>query len=143
MNLFNPVSTIMSVELITVSKNDPIELVAEIFEKNNIHHVLVTEECKLTGIVSRDDLYFFMRKGIKESEQVNRMKKYKVDEIMTTKIAKLDPQDKITIALEVFKKNILRALPVVENQIPVGIVTPLDIIKNLSEAQKAESTYNL
>ncbi len=143
MNLFDPVETIMSSQLITVSQNDPIGLLVEIFKKNKFHHILVVQEMELIGIVSRDDLIYFLTKDMKESKQQKRLQKHTVSEIMITQIATLEPDDKITVALEVFKRNILRALPVVIDKVPVGIVTPYDIIKKLSEDQRAESTYNL
>lgn len=143
MNLFDPVKTIMSTELITVSQNDPLNLVEKIFTKNRIHHILVVQESKLIGIVSREDYNLFQTKYLNQYQQDRESRKHKVSEIMTTRMAKLDPDDKITVALEVFKENILRALPIVVNDLPVGIITPYDIIKNLSEDNGAVSTYNL
>lgn len=143
MNLFDPIKSIMSTKLITVSQNDPIELLTEIFSKNRFHHVLVVEESKLIGIVSRIDLKLFLNINKKESKEKKRLEKHKVSEIMTSKVATIGPDEKIIIALEVFKENILRALPVVIDQFPVGIITTYDIINKLAQDQKAESSYNL
>jgi len=143
MNLFNPVKSIMSTKLITVSQNDPIDLLVQIFEKHKFHHVLVVEERKLIGIVSRVDLNLFLNSSQSKENELMRMKNHLVSEIMTTKIATLCPDDKITIALEVFKENIFHALPVIQDQEPVGIITTYDILNKLSEDLKAEATYNL
>jgi acetoin utilization protein AcuB len=51
---------------------------------------------------------------------------------MTKGLAKLNPNDRINIALEIFMVNRFHAVPVVENDELVGIVTTYDIIKALA-----------
>ena len=52
---------------------------------------------------------------------------------MTTGLAKLEPDDRINVALDVFCVNLFHALPVVKDNELVGILTPFDIIKTLAE----------
>jgi CBS domain-containing protein len=61
----------------------------------------------------------------------HRLERTKSSELMITKLAKLEPDDRINVAIEVFCKNMFHALPVVENGELVGIVTPFDILKIL------------
>ena len=70
-----------------------------------------------------------------------RLNNYSAKDIMTKKLAKLDPDDKIIIALEVFKENLFHAIPVVDNEKIVGIVTTFDIIKRLAIDEGATATY--
>ena len=52
---------------------------------------------------------------------------------MTKGLVKLELTDRINVASDIFYKNMFRALPVVENDKLVGIVTTYDIIRVLNE----------
>ncbi len=147
MNLLDPISKIMSDKLITVSKNDPIFLLGELFNKHRIHHVLVTQSSDLLGMVSKSDFLLFQRGiGNKSSEKKLdelRMKSHLVEEIMTSKLATMQKDEKINVALEIFKENLFHAIPILDQDELVGIVTPLDIINRLAEDKLAENKYNL
>lgn len=51
-----PISTIMSKDLYTISPDDTVAGMAKIMHENRIHRLLVTEYDKLVGIVSSFDL---------------------------------------------------------------------------------------
>ena len=51
---------------------------------------------------------------------------------MTTGLAKLSPEERINVALEVFMANRFHAIPVVDDGDLVGIVTTFDIMKELN-----------
>jgi acetoin utilization protein AcuB len=136
MNVLAPVKTIMSTELITVSPTDKLTLVKEIFDENNIHHVPVVRFKELVGIISKSDFLYFLR-GFSPSDEdrfVNyaRLRAYNAEDIMTKGIAKLDPDDRINVALEIFMVNRFHAIPVVKEDELVGIVTTYDIIRTLA-----------
>ena len=61
------------------------------------------------------------------------MRAWKAEDIMTSKLAKVESTDPIRTALEVFKTNRIHALPVEENHELVGIITTYDIICALAE----------
>ena len=52
---------------------------------------------------------------------------------MTQGIATLEPNDRINVALQIFMENLFHAIPVVEDDEVVGILTTYDIIKALQE----------
>jgi len=136
MDLSAPISTIMTKNLITVSENDPLTKIEEIFNEFKIHHIPVVDKGKLIGMVSKSDYLFFKRGYSNEQRDrldSKRLKSKHVKDIMTQGLAKLAPNDKIAIALEVFKENLFHGIPIVEDEAIVGIVTTLDIIKHLSE----------
>ena len=133
MNILAPVKTIMTTHLITVNPQDKLSAVQAIFETHNIHHIPVVRFKDIVGIVSKSDFLFFIR-GFQRSEEdrfVNeaRLRAYTVSDIMTKGLAKLAPTDRIDVALEVFMTNRLHALPIVDNDELVGILTTFDIIK--------------
>lgn len=139
MDVLAPISKIMSKDLITVSEKDKLSVVKEIFEKHNIHHIPVVRFKSIVGIISKSDYLYFVR-GFTQNEEdkfVNesRLKAYTADEIMTTGMAKVEPADRINVALEIFSINRFHAIPVVDNDELVGIVTTHDIICALSEGR--------
>ncbi len=64
-----------------------------------------------------------------------RLNNYNVEVIMTRGVGKLEPTDRINVALDIFAKNLFRALPVVEDDKLVGIVTVDDIIDVIREEE--------
>ena len=140
MDVLAPISQIMSKDLITVNEKDKLTVVKEIFDKHNIHHIPVVRFRSIVGIISKTDYLFFVR-GFTQNEEdrfVNesRLKAYTAEEIMTTRMAKVIPTDRINVALEVFTINRFHAIPVVdETDNLVGIITTHDIIQALAEGR--------
>ena len=127
----------MSSDLVTVNPADKLTLVKEIFDEHNIHHIPVVRFKELVGIISKTDFLPFLR-GFSPNDEdrfVNyaRLRAYTAEEIMTKGLAKLDPDDRINVALEIFLVNRFHAIPVVKNDELVGILTTYDIIKALAK----------
>ena len=143
MNLLENISSIMSKETVTLGPNDDLLKADKLFTDRKFHHLPVIDEGKLVGMVSKSDLLFFKRGFNQEPavEENERLQSRKVGDIMVTRLAKLEPTDRINVALEVFKENLFHALPVVENDRLVGIVTTLDIINALADDKGATSEY--
>lgn len=135
----------MTTNLHTLTPSSSIAEAAELFEKHKIHHIPIAIDGKLVGIVSMTD-YLFFRRGFLDNhederlEQI-RMNNYEVSYIMTKGLATLEPSTRINVALEVFKENILHAIPVVEEDKLVGIVTTHDIISILAADNEAHAKY--
>jgi len=146
MNLLAPISSIMTKNLITISPEDTIKKVENIFREHRIHHLPVEQDGKFVGIVSKSDYHYFKR-GFNEINIENkwdlfRLKSHNVEEIMTKKVASMNPSEKINVAIEIFKENIFHAIPILEQDRLLGIVTTLDIIKHLSEDKEIYKSYN-
>lgn len=142
-NLLSPVKDIMSKDLITIGKDATLEKVKEIFDTHKIHHIPVVEYKKLVGIISKSDFLFF-QKGYnygEAHEEAARLKVYFVRDIMTKGVAKLDVEDKVNVALEVFNENLFHAIPIEEEGELKGIVTTYDIINALAKSNGAVSEY--
>lgn len=117
-----PISTIMTRNLITVSQEDTLETVADIFKARRIHHLPVVEDGMLVGLVTTFDLF-------KLGKARNEYADVKVADIMTKKLATLEPDAKVGTACEIFLENLFHALPVTENGKLAGIVTSFDVLK--------------
>lgn len=117
------VSSIMTTNPISIRPYDALSTVMAIFQNNRIHHLPVTdEEGDLKGIITTYDLW-------KLDVPFDRYADIEVSEVMTTKIAKISPTDKVGTAAELFLDNRFHALPVIENSKLVGIVTSFDVLR--------------
>jgi len=128
----------MSTDLVTVNPEANLREVKEIFDTHTFHHLPVVHFRKIVGIVSRTDMDRFvggLKKGNGASELLETTR---VEEIMTKGLGKLEPDDRINVALEIFSKNWFHALPVVQNDELVGIVTTQDIIRTLLNEKPKE-----
>jgi acetoin utilization protein AcuB len=138
MNLIAPVKSIMSTNLITVKPDDTLQVVKEKFDNHKIHHLPVVGPLKqIEGIISKTDFKHFMRgfsnfevdKLIDKSRLQNRQAK----EIMTPQLATVTSHTRINVILDIFLKNWFHAIPVVDHDELVGIVTTYDVIKLMSK----------
>jgi len=145
MNLLDKVSSIMSTDLITITEDAPLTKVESIFNSNRIHHIPVVHVNRLVGIVSKSDYLFFKRgftdNGLNEKLDQYRLKTHTVGNIMTKGVATLNTDSKINVALEIFKENLFHAIPIMEDDRLVGIVSTYDIIKTLADDKEATMTY--
>ena len=145
MNVLAPVSTIMNTQIIAVSPDDTLNKVKEVFDKNNIHHLPVVRHNTLLGIISKSDFlgYFNGLSSHYQDRFVNNtlLNIHKAEEIMTTKLVKLEPTDRINVAIDLFLLNRFHALPVVVHDDIVGIVTTFDIMKALSKEKISDADY--
>jgi len=117
------VSTIMTKELITVHPDDKLSMVLEAFKTKKIHHLPVIEDGKLVGLITTSDLMWLNR-------SFDDYSSIQVSDVMTRKLATLEPSAKIGTAAEIFLENWFHALPIVdENELLVGIVTSFDILR--------------
>ncbi|MEY3053349.1 MAG: hypothetical protein RLY31_3134 [Bacteroidota bacterium] len=145
MNLLAPVSSIMTRDLISLSPDDTLIEVREVFEKHNIHHIPVTRYKQIVGMVSKSDFLHFLHgfRGTDMDKFIDetRLRSWKVSEIMTKGLAKLDSSEPIRNLLEVFMVNRFHALPIVDNDELVGLVTTFDIIKALAQEPVSLEDY--
>jgi CBS-domain-containing membrane protein len=121
-----PVSSIMSKDLITLSSSDALGTAKNIFLTKGIRHIpIVDENQQLLGVVSIFDL-------IKHEFNQSNFESTTIREIMTLGVAKLLPNDKIGTAAEIFGRGLFHAIPVVnENNKLQGIITPKDVLSFL------------
>ena len=147
MNLLAPVSEIMTKDVITIDIDDSFLEISKIFENRRIHHLPVLDEGKLAGIISKSDYLSYKRCGeVGEVVFNNNMKinirDFKARHFMTRGLAKLEPGDRINIALEIFKENLFHAILVVEDGVLKGILSTYDIIFHLANDMEASQKYH-
>ncbi len=136
MDIQAPVSSIMSEDLKTLSSEDSLMAVKEIFDQHDFHHIPVVDEDQISGILSKSDFLFFLRgytnNDIDRFIEATKLRAFKVKEVMKTDIVTLKPTNTIKEALNIFEENKFHCIPIVEEEELKGIITPLDVIKALN-----------
>jgi len=127
------ISEIMTKNVHFVTPDQSLEAVREIFDSHRFHHVPVVKDGQLVGLISKTDVYRIsqgLTLGMNaESANRNIFRTLLVEEVMTTKLAKLSPNDRIDVAAEIFSENLFHAIPIVDdgNKL-VGMLTTYDLI---------------
>lgn len=145
-----PVSEIMTKRLIVALPTDSLEVVNEIFQQHNIHHIPVVRHLDLVGIISKTDFYKAIHESKIEGEESaqtfnkNLFSNFKAEDLMTRHVVKIGPADKIGTAAEIFLENYFHAIPVIDGDELVGIVSSYDIIKTFfKESYPTQELKNL
>lgn len=129
------VSTIMTASVITVDKSThDLRDVKEIFRKEKIRHVPVTEGDHLVGILSSNDLNrlsFGTMFDNQEQADEAVLDMLSIDQIMTSNPKVISSDTLIKDVAEIFAKEHYHSLPVVDNGAIKGIVTSTDVINYL------------
>jgi len=130
-----PVSRIMTESLFSVNTNNGIDDVVNIFKERNIRHIPVVSGDKLMGMISKTDIerISYVTDFSGESKSTSVYSQLSIEQVMTKQLETLTPDDPIKEAAELFAKGQYHALPVVENDKLVGLVTTTDIINYLLE----------
>ncbi|RXP63572.1 CBS domain-containing protein [Lutibacter sp. HS1-25] len=131
----NLVTKIMTKNVVCVSPEQSLLDVKHIYEKKEFHHhIPVTENEKLVGIVSLIDfMYNIAGAGLSDDNIV--YSKLKVKDIMTKHPFYLTTNATIKDVSEVLAKGNYHAVPIVEEDKKiVGIVSTADVIKFLLTA---------
>lgn len=133
MNPERPIQDIMITDLITVSPDASIREIQYLFEANNFHHLPVVDKGEtLCGIISREDFFKLAYElSLKTTGRTWTEREYnsmKAKDIMTKNPLVLDPEDSIGLAADIFLANRFHALPIVDENRLVGMVTTHDLL---------------
>lgn len=125
----------MTSHVISVSTEDIVTKVDEIFKNNSIHHIpVLSVEGETVGIISKTDFerisagMSLFKMSNKDEYNQALYRSLRAGEIMTRDAICITINDTMDDAIQVFKKNKVRALPVLEGKSISGIVTPYDIM---------------
>ncbi len=123
----------MTAELITVTPDTGLSSIQNLFEHHLFHHLPVVDKGGvLMGIISREDFYrLAYRMSLRTTGKTWSEKEYqslRAQDIMTKNPLVLDPDDSIGLAADIFLANRFHALPIVEDNQLVGMVTTHDLL---------------
>ncbi len=132
-----PVSAIMTKEVITLSSTDDLMTAEKIFKKEKIRHIPVVSGSEIKGMLSYTDL---LRISFADAVDDNETdvdtvvyNMFTIDQVMAKNLVTVNSEATIKEVAEILAKKEFHALPVVDNNELVGIVTTTDLINFLLE----------
>jgi acetoin utilization protein AcuB len=138
------IASIMTRAFVSVSLDDTLRSIKNIFEHANFHHLLVVENKKLSGVISDRDLLKAISPNIGTAAERTRdlaTLNKKVHQILNRKLITLTANASVFDAIDIFNDTKTSCIPIVdENNTPVGVLTWRDIMKTLGE-KKAERNH--
>jgi acetoin utilization protein AcuB len=138
------VAELMTSKVFTVEPQDLIDRVFFLIHYEKIRHLPVLEKGKLVGIVSDRDLYKAL--GPKSNSKVVEASKdssnlhivsQKVTHIMHRHVYTVAPDTLVSDAAAMLAEHRIGALPVLENDKLVGILSATDILKVFAKLEHA------
>lgn len=130
-----PVSTIMTKNLVSLNANDKLDHAEYLFKEHKIRHIPVVEGDKIIGMLSLTDLLriSFADGAYKDEDEIETIvyNMFTVPQVMVKNVRSVSPTTTIKEVAETLASEEYHALPVVENEKLVGIVTTTDLIKYL------------
>ena len=134
-SVMNPnasVAEIMTIMPQTVKPSTSASEIGRLFELNSFHHLPVTDNGALVGIISKQDflrIQHTLSFNWKNSREFDSdFEDFLARDIMTEAPMHLNPDDTIGLAADIFLANKFHALPILDDKVLVGIVTAHDII---------------
>ena len=101
-----------------------------VMSEKNIGAILIIEDTVLKGILSERD---YARKIALKAKS---SKKTFVHEIMEENVVTVKPTDNLDYCMELMDAKRVRHLPVIENELIIGIISISDVVKSIIEIQK-------
>ncbi len=129
-----PVSEIMTKEIITLNHTDDLSIAESLFKKNNIRHIPVVSGNNIIGMLSYTDLLrISFADSIEEDGNVESVvyNMFTIEQVMAKNLVSVNSKTTIKEVAEILSKKEFHALPVVDEEILVGIVTTTDLINYL------------
>ena len=143
MKRLEPVSKIMTKELVTLCLRDDLYKAEKLFKEHHIRHIPVVKNRHIVGMLSLSDL---QRISFLDSYDANEIEidnaiysMLGIEQIMVKNLIKVTSNITIKSVVEILSKNEFHALPVVDNDILVGIVTTTDILRYLLKQYELEA----
>ncbi|MDH5365790.1 MAG: CBS domain-containing protein [Cyclobacteriaceae bacterium] len=131
------VSHIMTTDVFKVNLSDSLYKVKSMLEKKHIRHLPVVSNHKLKGIISLTDILrisFGSNFGDNQKEVDTAIfDMLTIEQVMNSNPRTITSKQSIKEVAEILTKEEFHALPVVDDDELVGIVTTTDIVKYLLE----------
>ena len=126
-NKNNLISTLLKREIISINKKKSIYEAIKLLSKNKIGALpVINNQMKLCGIISERDII----NVISENKSINFSLSL-IDSIMTAKVITCDKNTKSNVLMEIMTTNKIRHIPILENNLLIGIVSIGDVVQRL------------
>ena len=130
------ISEIMTKEVVTVDMDASLKMIYEIFDKKKFHHLLVTEEDELRGVISDRDVLKvispFLNTLAEQDRDLTTLKK-RAHQIMSRKPITITKDTSSEEAAHLLLRENISCLPVLSSDGKIdGIITWKDLLKAYS-----------
>ena len=126
-NKNNLISTLLKREIISINEKKSINDAIQLLSKNKIGALpVINNQMKLCGIISERDII----NVISENKSINFSLSL-IDSIMTAKVITCDKSTKSNVLMEIMTTNKIRHIPILENNLLIGIVSIGDVVQRL------------
>ena len=130
-----PVSTIMSENIIALNRTDDLERAELLFKRHKIRHIPVVSGEVIIGMLSYTDLLrISFADAVYDDEpdvDTTVYNMFTIEQVMAKNLVSVNSHTTIKEVAEILSKKEFHALPVVDNDDLVGIVTTTDLINYL------------
>ena len=127
----------MTTDVITLSKKDNLDTAEMLFKVNNIRHIPVVNKDAVIGILSYTDLLriSFADAVYDDEETVDSIvyNMFTIEQVMAKNLISVSSNTSIKEVAEILSKKEFHALPGIDDDKMVGIVTTTDLINYLLE----------
>jgi CBS domain-containing membrane protein len=135
MRTIEPISNIMSKDIIALHRDDDLEKAEMLFKRHKIRHIPVVDKDVIIGMLSYTDLLRISFADAVDPYETDVdtlvYNMFTIEQVMAKNIITVPPSASIKQVAEVLAQREFHALPVVDNGVLVGIVTTTDLINYL------------
>lgn len=134
------IKEIMTTRVATVSMDDRLSVIKEIFEQAHFRHLLVVEDEVLVGVISDRDLLRAISPYLDTDAEMNRDTETlnrRAHQIMSRHPITISPELSLQDAAAIMLQQHVSCLPLLENGALVGIVSWKDLLKVMRGWQPA------
>lgn len=131
-----PVSKIMTTNVVTLNHTDSLDTAELLLKQHNIRHIPVVSGKHIIGMLSLTDLLrISFADAVEDNGDVDTVvyKMFTIEQVMAKNVTSITSNTTIKEVAEILSKKEFHALPVVDNDNLVGIVTSTDLINFLLE----------
>jgi len=133
----DPVSHIMTKNVVTLDLNDPLSKARSLFEQTGVHHLPVMHGSELVGVLAWSDFLrvSFGEFGNQDSRSLDAVldHTYRLSDVMKTEPVTISVSGTVRDAANVLSRGEFHSLPVVDGRKLAGIVTSTDLLRYLVE----------
>ncbi|MCA9572415.1 MAG: CBS domain-containing protein [Myxococcales bacterium] len=125
-----PVSSIMSTEPVTVHHGQKLSDVQTLMAERGFHHVPVVSGDRVVGMLTSTDVLRVSYQYGQDPRQADAILDHtlSLEDVMTKDVSIIGAKESIRRAFEILAEGRFHALPVVEDDVLVGIVTTTDLL---------------
>ncbi|SDZ92903.1 CBS domain-containing protein [Alkalimonas amylolytica] len=133
------ITQLMSRNPVSVSPDDTLAVVKEIFDQVKFHHLLVVDNKQLMGVISDRDLFKALSPNLGTAAETTKdlaTLKKRVHQVMHRQPISLSVGAEVMDAVRLFNREGVSCIPVVDSfNRPLGILSWRDIMQALEKKQ--------